>query len=61
VLDKIINKLAGYIAVRVTEELVRRLPDIIEVAIEALPDAYEGIAETIIDRLLGRLPFPFKN
>lgn len=64
-LDKLIQKLAGYLAAKVTEQIINSLPTIIEQALDqavkSLPDAYEGIADQVLDRLLTRLPFPFKR
>jgi hypothetical protein len=64
-LDKLIQKLAGYLAAKVTEQLINNLPEIVDQvvaqAIKSLPDAYEGIADQVLDRLLNQLPFPFKR
>ena len=62
--DKLIQRLVGYVAAQVAEEIVKNLPGIIEQvidqAVKALPDAYEEIAEQVISRLTSKLPFPFK-
>lgn len=62
-LDRIVEKFAGYIAKRVAEELVKRLPDVLGAAVEVLPDVYEALADKIIERLTSRLsPFsPFRR
>jgi hypothetical protein len=64
-LDKLLQKLAGYLATKVTEQIINSLPIIIEQAfdqaVKSLPDAYESIADQVLDRLLTRLPFPFKR
>jgi S-adenosylmethionine synthetase len=56
-LDNVIQKIALLVAARVTEEVVKRLPDITDAVIELLPD----IAEAIIDQILDHLPFPFNR
>lgn len=66
-LDKTITKISGYIAARVTEEILRRSPEIIDqvltTTLKSLPDLYDDIAERVIQRLLSRipLPLPFKR
>lgn len=66
-LDKIITRISGYIAARVTEEILRRSPEIIDqvltTTLKSLPDLYDDIAERVIQRLLSRipLPLPFKR
>ena len=64
-LDKLMQKLAGYVAATVTEQIINNLPQIVEQvvdqAVKSLPDAYEGLADQLIERLLSQLPFPFKR
>jgi len=56
-MDSVIEKIAVIIAARVTEEVVKRLPDITDAIIEILPD----VVEAVIDQILDHLPFPFKR
>lgn len=64
-LDRTITKISGYIAARVTEEILRRSPEIIDqvitTALKNLPDLYDDIAERVIQKLLNRIPLPFKR
>lgn len=56
-LDTIIEKLAVIVAARVTDEVIKRLPDITDAIIEILPD----IVEAVVDQILDHLPFPFRK
>lgn len=56
-LNTIIEKVAAAVAVRVTQEILERLPDITEAIIDKLPD----VAERIVEEILERLPFPFNR
>lgn len=56
-MNGIIEKIALIVAARVTDELIKRLPDITDAIIEILPD----IVEAVLDQILDHLPFPFKR
>ena len=55
-MNHLLGKLAGLIAAQVADEVIKRLPDITDVIIEALP----SIIEAAIDQILGHL-LPFKR
>lgn len=59
-LDKFLASLASIVAAKVAEELVRRLPEIVDAVSRVVPDLCERIADGVLERLLDKFP-PFRR